>query len=411
MNGTCRGCPKKTRLFGNDAVKRQLGGVLNKGDIARTLVDKPNGASCFCSADSLLNGVSAPSEETFVGAYNATVVALAESGMLQNVAGVVGVSQATTLACQGTPTSFSSMILLDLIVDSVELTQRELDVLGATFSSTYMELQAFYCDPRQHAVNTATFELQSLRRLEEADIEYNSNSDWRWLKQVAATFKVSASGSFLRSNSTNATKNEPALFSYSSEGTINDKGQRYLQGGVFAGVEHRELLRTGGTCFCSSDGVANRAMPPRWNDFVESLNATVVKLSLAGELPSVHGVAKFSQIDISRSSVPSGNPSFLPTMPPSKSITIQLCEQEVKEVVSILRIELDGNIGVIDNGLLSAIVQEAYNRLRSSQCDSYASSVTLISQFARKLSTNPDRILQSFVSNTLEFQVTWNSGN
>jgi hypothetical protein len=265
VNGTCRGCPKKVRLFGNDAVKRQLRDVSNTDSILRTLVDKSGGASCFCSAEGLLNGVSAPTEDAFVGAYNDTVAALAESGMLRNVAGVVGVSQASTLACEGTPTSFSSVLLLDLIIDSTQLTQRELDVLGATFSSTYMELQTFYCDPRQQAVNSATFELHSLRRLGEVNFEHHSNNDLRWLKQAAATFKVDASGSFLRSNSTNATQNEPSLFSYASESTVNDKGKRYLQDRNIVGFEHRQLLRTGGTCLCSSDSVASRAMAPSWN--------------------------------------------------------------------------------------------------------------------------------------------------
>jgi cytochrome c5 len=98
VNGTCRGCAKRnTKLFGNDAVKRKLGASVSSYPIHwRNLAD----SSCTCTSDSIeMNGIRAPAEGEFVVAYNDTVTDLAEQGILKNVGGVTGASQATTVDC------------------------------------------------------------------------------------------------------------------------------------------------------------------------------------------------------------------------------------------------------------------------------------------------------------------------
>jgi hypothetical protein len=94
------------------------------------------------------------------------VIRLAEEGELPNLNGVAALAVDDDTCHEEQIESFSSVLLLDLGADDPNaMPLDELDLLGLVFGSTYNELQVEqYCETLQRSVDSAIFELQSLRR-------------------------------------------------------------------------------------------------------------------------------------------------------------------------------------------------------------------------------------------------------
>lgn len=109
---------------------------MNNADLRRLLADDD---SCFCSTQSLQNGIGAPTTEEFISGYNDTIT---KSEQLSNIGGILGIAEQCDFS-----------IFEDISVDGIKfapaslLSPNQLAALSNIFIRLYQETGQEVCNP------------------------------------------------------------------------------------------------------------------------------------------------------------------------------------------------------------------------------------------------------------------------